>query len=231
MSFFENSVFFGVTISIVAYGVGCVLKDKLKMDIFNPVLISIVAVIAVLACAHIDYDVYYSGAQYLSYLLTPATVCLAVPLYEKIELLKEHWKAIVAGILSGVLTTLLCVLAMSLIFGFSHEEYVTFLPKSITTAIGMGVSEELGGYVTITVAIIIITGVLGNIVAPFVCKAFRIQDPSCQRNCNRYGVPCDRYFQSYGNGRDRRSDEQSVNCGIGTFNCSRRIDICTVYIR
>ena len=156
MSFFENSVFFGVTISIVAYGVGCVLKDKLKMDIFNPVLISIV---------------------YLSYLLTPATVCLAVPLYEKIELLKEHWKAIVAGILSGVLTTLLCVLAMSLIFGFSHEEYVTFLPKSITTAIGMGVSEELGGYVTITVAIIIITGVLGNIVAPFVCKAFRIQDP------------------------------------------------------
>ena len=152
MSFFENSVFFGVTISIVAYGVGCVLKDKLKMDIFNPVLISIVAVIAVLACAHIDYDVYYSGAQYLSYLLTPATVCLAVPLYEKIELLKEHWKAIVAGILSGVLTTLLCVLAMSLIFGFSHEEYVTFLPKSIT-------------------------GVLGNIIAPFVCKAFRIQDP------------------------------------------------------
>ena len=96
------------------------------MDIFNPVLISIVAVIAVLACAHIDYDVYYSGAQYLSYLLTPATVCLAVPLYEKIELLKEHWKAIVAGILSGVLTTLLCVLAMSLIFGFSHEEYRIF---------------------------------------------------------------------------------------------------------
>ena len=90
MSFFENSVFFGVTISIVAYGVGCVLKDKLKMDIFNPVLILIVAVIAVLACAHIDYDVYYSGAQYLSYLLTPATVCLAVPLYEKIELVKDR---------------------------------------------------------------------------------------------------------------------------------------------
>lgn len=177
MSFFENSVFFGVTISIVAYGVGCVLKDKLKMDIFNPVLISIVAVIAVLACAHIDYDVYYSGAQYLSYLLTPATVCLAVPLYEKIELLKEHWKAIVAGILSGVLTTLLCVLAMSLIFGFSHEEYVTFLPKSITTAIGMGVSEELGGLVTITVAVIIITGVLGNVIAEAVLKVAKIEEP------------------------------------------------------
>lgn len=177
MSFFENSVFFGVTISIVAYGVGCILKDKLKMDIFNPVLISIVAVIAVLACAHIDYDVYYSGAQYLSYLLTPATVCLAVPLYEKIELLKEHWKAIVAGILSGVLTTLLCVLAMSLIFGFSHEEYVTFLPKSITTAIGMGVSEELGGLVTITVAVIIITGVLGNVIAEAVLKVAKIEEP------------------------------------------------------
>lgn len=78
MSFFENSVFFGVTISIVAYGVGCVLKDKLKMDIFNPVLISIVAVIAVLACAHIDYDVYYSGAQYLSYLLTRMSCCAII---------------------------------------------------------------------------------------------------------------------------------------------------------
>ena len=109
--------------------------------------------------------------------MTPSTVCLAVPLYEKIELLKEHWKAIVAGILSGVLTTLLCVLAMSLIFGFSHEEYVTFLPKSITTAIGMGVSEELGGLVTITVAVIIITGVLGNVIAEAVLKVAKIEEP------------------------------------------------------
>ena len=130
-----------------------------------------------LAAAGIDYDVYYSGAQYLSYLLTPATVCLAVPLYEKLEVLKKNWRAILIGIVSGVLTTLLCILAMSLMFGLSHEEYVTLLPKSITTAIGMGVSEELGGYVTLTVAVIIITGVLGNIFAPLICRVFRIREP------------------------------------------------------
>ena len=115
--------------------------------------------------------------RFLSYLLTPATMCLAVPLYEKLEVLKKNWRAILIGIVSGVLTTLLCILAMSLMFGLSHEEYVTLLPKSITTAIGMGVSEELGGYVTLTVAVIIITGVLGTIFAPLICRVFRIREP------------------------------------------------------
>lgn len=177
MEAFHNSVFFGVTVSIVAYGLGCLLKNKFKLAIFNPLLISIIITILILLVSHIDYDTYYTGAKYLSYLLTPATVCLAVPLYEKLELLKSNWKAILAGILSGVLTTLCCILVMSLIFGLSHEEYVTFLPKSITTAIGMGVSEELGGYVTLTVAVIIITGILGNILAPFICKWFHIREP------------------------------------------------------
>ena len=153
------------------------LQNRFKLALFNPLLISVAATIAVLAAAGIDYDVYYSGAQYLSYLLTPATVCLAVPLYEKLEVLKKNWRAILIGIVSGVLTTLLCILAMSLMFGLSHEEYVTLLPKSITTAIGMGVSEELGGYVTLTVAVIIITGVLGNIFAPLICRVFRIREP------------------------------------------------------
>ena len=177
MSFFENSVFFGVVISLLAYGAGSLLQNRFKLALFNPLLISVAATIAVLAAAGIDYDVYYSGAQYLSYLLTPATVCLAVPLYEKLEVLKKNWRAILIGIVSGVLTTLLCILAMSLMFGLSHEEYVTLLPKSITTASGMGVSEELGGYVTLTVAVIIITGVLGNIFAPLICRVFRIREP------------------------------------------------------
>ena len=177
MEAFHNSVFFGVTVSIVAYGLGCLLKNKFKLAIFNPLLISIIITILILLVSHIDYDTYYTGAKYLSYLLTPATVCLAVPLYEKLKLLKSNWKAVLAGILSGVLTTLCCILVMSLIFGLSHEEYITFLPKSITTAIGMGVSEELGGYVTLTVAVIIITGILGNILAPFICKWFHIKEP------------------------------------------------------
>lgn len=177
MSFFEDSVFFGMIVSVAAYGLGSLLHKKFKLAIFNPLLISIILVIVILAVSHIDYDVYYSGAKYLSYLLTPATVCLAVPLYEKLELLKNNWKAIFAGITAGVLASLCCILVMSLICGLSHEEYVTFLPKSITTAIGMGISEELGGYVTLTVAVIIITGVLGNMFAPAICRICRIQEP------------------------------------------------------
>ena len=86
-------------------------------------------------------------------------------------------RAVMCGIISGVLTSLITILVLALFFGLTHEEYVTLLPKSITTAIGMGVSEELGGYVTITVAVIIITGVIGNILAEFICKIFRIEEP------------------------------------------------------
>lgn len=172
-----SSVFFGVMVSVLTYELGNFLKRKFHLAIFNPLLVSVAAVIGMLVIFRVDYDSYYNGAQYLSYLLTPATVCLAVPLYEQITLLKKHFKAILGGILSGVLTSLVSILAMSAVFGLSHEEYVTLLPKSITTAIGMGVSEELGGIVTITVAVIVITGVLGNMIGEAVFRLFRIEEP------------------------------------------------------
>ena len=176
-NFLENSVFFGVFISIITYEIGVLIKKKLKLAIFNPLLISIALIIVFLLAFHIKYNVYESGAQYLSYFLTPATVALAVPLYEQIEPLKKNWKAIVAGILSGALTSALCVLAVALIFQLDHKQYVTLLPKSITTAIGMGLSEEIGGIVTITVAVIVVTGVIGNMFAESICKLFHITDP------------------------------------------------------
>lgn len=177
MELFEHSAYFGVAVSLLSYGLGTVLKKKFKWAIFNPLLIAIAVTIVFLAVTRMDYSVYYESAKYLSWLLTPATVCLAVPLYEKLELLKKNWKAVMAGIVSGVLTTLLSVLGLSVLFALSHEEYVTFLPKSITTAIGMGISEELGGQVTLTVAVIILTGILGNMAAPAICRLFRITEP------------------------------------------------------
>ena len=113
----------------------------------------------------------------MSYLLTPATVSLAIPLYRQMEILKKNFKAIILSVLAGSITSMGVILVMAMLFGLSHEEYVTLLPKSITTAIGMGVSEELGGYVTITVAVIIVTGILGNIIGETVCKVFRIKNP------------------------------------------------------
>ena len=172
-----QSAFFGVFISLAAYEVGAVLKKKLGFSILNPLLISVCLVMLALPFLHVKYEVYAEGAQYLSYLLTPATVCLAVPLYRQLELLKRHWKAVLLGIGAGTLASMLGVLVLSALFGLSHSQYVTLLPKSITTAIGMGLSEEMGGAVTITVAVIIVTGIFGNIIAELVCKAARLEEP------------------------------------------------------
>lgn len=175
--FFQSSMFAGVALSLVSYLIGMLLKKKFKLGIFNPLLIAIVVSIIVLLIGKVDYKVYNEGAKYLSWLLTPATVCLAIPLYEQWGLLKKNFKAVLLGLVAGVVASLGTVYVLSLIMGLSHKDYVTLLPKSITTAIGMGVSEELGGYVTITVAVIVVTGVLGNMAGALVCKIFRITEP------------------------------------------------------
>lgn len=170
-----NSSTVGVVISILGYEIGLFLKSKYKNALLNPLLISIAFVMIFILIFHIDYDSYNESAKYLSYLLTPATVCLAIPLYQQLELLKQNFLAVFSGIVAGVITSLGSVFILSMIFQLSHEEYVTLLPKSITTAIGMGISEELGGIVNITVAVIIITGVLGNVMAESICKLFKIK--------------------------------------------------------
>ena len=174
---FRDSLYAGVTLSLAAYMLGVLLKKRFRLGIFNPLLISIAISIVVLLLGKIDYEVYNDSAKYLGYLLTPATVCLAIPLYEQWELLKKNYKAVLLGLLAGAVTSLSTVFVLSRICALSHEEYVTFLPKSVTTAIGMGISEELGGYVTITVAVIILTGVFGNVAGEMICRMLRIKDP------------------------------------------------------
>ncbi|MBR3753207.1 MAG: LrgB family protein [Ruminiclostridium sp.] len=178
--FASNSLFFGMALSLAAYGVGVFLRSRWKFALFNPLLVAIVLVVAFLVGFHIDYDTYMEGARYISYLLTPATVCLAVPLYQQFSLLKKNAKAVLLGIAAGVLASLCVILGLCILFALDHTMYVTLLPKSITTAIGIGVSEELGGIQSLTVVVIIITGVLGNIFAELICKVFRITNPIAQ---------------------------------------------------
>ena len=175
--FVQSSAYFGVVLTFVSYAIGVFLNKKTKCALVNPILVSVVLVIAVLVIARIDYDAYYESAKVISFFLTPTTVCLAVPLYEKLHLLRHNAIAILVGILSGVLASLVSIFVMAELFNFSHTEYVTFLPKSITTAIGIGVSEELGGMVTLTAAVIIVTGMTGNILAPFLLRLIRVTDP------------------------------------------------------
>lgn len=171
-----NAAYFGVTISLAGYAFGLWLKKKINKPFANPLLISILLVMGALVVLKIDYDVYNESAKYLSYLLTPATVCLAIPLYQQLELLKKHFKAVIGGLTAGVASSLFSVWGLSFLFRLTHEQYVSLLPKSITTAIGMGVSQELGGIVTLTVASIILTGVLGAVIGEAVCKLFRIKN-------------------------------------------------------
>ncbi len=229
-NFIENSVFLGAVLSLVAYEAGMLLKRKFKLAIFNPLLIAILCVMGVLSLLGIDYDTYNEGGKYISYLLTPATVCLAVPLYRQMNLLKKNIKAVVLGIVSGVLASLVSVLALAWLFGLSHEEYVTLLPKSITTAIGMGVSEELGGIVTITVAVIIITGVLGNMIAEAVCRIARINEPIAKGLALGTSAHAIGTAKAMETGRSGRRYEQSGHCSGRASYSGGSFCFCSVFM-
>ena len=169
--------FLGVFISVGSYVLGLWLKRKTNSPLANPLLISIILVIAFLLITGMSYKSYKESCSMISYLLTPATVCLAVPLYEQFEQLKQNYKAVLSGIIAGTLTSLCCILLMAITLGISHQAYVSLLPKSITTPIGIGVSNELGGFVPVTVVSIVITGVLGNVIAEQFLKLLRIDNP------------------------------------------------------
>lgn len=174
---FSESMYFGFVITTGAYLLGLWLKKKTRLAVMNPLLVAVILVMLCLVAFRIDYSVYQAGSQYVSYLLTPATVCLAIPLYKQLKLLRDNLAAVFGGILSGVAASALSIFGLCKLFGLGHEYYVTLLPKSITTAIGMGVSEEAGGIVVLTVVSIIITGILGNVIGEAVFRLFRISDP------------------------------------------------------
>lgn len=162
----DSSAVWGVLLTLAAFGLGVLINKRTGKAIFNPLLLGTAFVIVVLSVLNIPYDTYAASASPISYLLLPATVSLAVPLYEKWDLLCKNLVAIVAG-----------VLALALLLDLNHEQYITLLPKSVTTAISMDVSRELGGIATLTGAIVILTGIVGALAAETVCKVFRITNP------------------------------------------------------
>lgn len=170
-------LYFGMFISVFAYLIGMWLKKKLGWGILNPLLAAILLLIAFLKGTGISYSEYNEGACYISYFLTPATVCLAIPLYKQLELLKKNLTAVILAITSGVIGSAASIFFMSMLFRLDHVSYVSLLPKSITTAIGMGVSEEAGGIVTLTIVSIIITGIFGNIIAEAWFRLIGITEP------------------------------------------------------
>ena len=177
MTIFASTVYWGVLMSVGSYIICSYIQKKMKIFFLNPLLFSTIFTILFLIIFKIDYQAYYKKSNFLCYLLSPATVCLAIPLYEQISILKKHIKAIFFGVASGVIASMSSVLVFSMIFQFSHTMYVTLLPKSITAAIAMSVSQEMGGIPSLTVPIVIMTGITGHIISGKICKIFRINEP------------------------------------------------------
>ena len=168
---------FGILLTLAAFQAGAWLRRKTGSALCNPTLIGGAIVIAVLFFGKIDYAAYSNGARSISYLLTPTTVCLAVPLYRQLDVLKRNFAAIATGILAGILASMLSIFALCRVFSLSHTEYITLLPKSITTAIGMSLAEEYGGFPAITVIAIALTGITGGIVSEKICALMHIKNP------------------------------------------------------
>jgi len=175
--FLHSSSAWGCALTIAAFAAGTFIHKKTKQAWCNPLLIASILVIVLLCALKIPYADYKAGAQPISFLLLPATVSLAVPLYESWEALRKNWIAILAGIAAGTLTSLLSITLMALCLDLTAAQYATLLPKSVTTAIGMDVAAVLGGMAPLASAVIILTGIVGNLVAVFVCRVFRITDP------------------------------------------------------
>lgn len=177
MSALLESPFFGITLTIVAYWLGIQAQKRTGLVICNNMIVSVALIIAVLTLFHIPYESYYQGGSLINMFLGPATACMAVTIYAKVDLLKRNWLPVLAGCLAGVVASVGSVLVMCRLFGLDTAMTASLLPKSVTTPIATAVSEGHGGIASITVAAVIFTGILGNLTAPFLVKLFRVKDP------------------------------------------------------
>lgn len=171
-----SSPSFFIMISLITFEIGCYINKKIKIAILNPLLVSIILLIVFLKCFNISVNEYNTGGQFITFLLAPATVVLAVPLYKKIKLFKANAIPIFIGISLGTIGGIISVIVMCNIFGISRKISLSMIPKSITTPIGMAVSKQIGGIPSITVAAIIITGITGAVIGPTIFKVFHIND-------------------------------------------------------
>lgn len=176
----QQSTYFGAFISILFYWIGYYLQKKLKKPFLNPLLVALVLIIALLSFLQVDYETYQLSAKYITYFLTPATVCLAVPLYKQLTLLKENFAAILIAILAGCISHLIVVAGLSFLFHWNRDFLFSFLPKSVTTPIALGICNETGGMEELTIIGVTIAGLSGSILGPALLKLFHIKNPIAQ---------------------------------------------------
>lgn len=178
--FLQSVPLLALVLTMGAYQIGLFCQKKWKSPILNPILIAVILVIGVLLLTGIPNETYQQDTQILTWLLTPATVCLALPMYEQVKVLRKRLPAILVGVAAGTVTSLVFILVVCRLFAMDDSFTVSLLPKSITTAMGMVLSENAGGMGSLTAAAIIVTGILGSLMGTMLCKLFKITDPVAQ---------------------------------------------------
>ncbi|MBQ9148962.1 MAG: LrgB family protein [Oscillospiraceae bacterium] len=178
--FFSSSSFFFTALTLVAFALASACQKKWKIAVLNPILLSAAVIIVLLKLLDIPNETYQAGCKVLTFLLTPATICLAIAFYEQFQSLRKHLPAVVVGVLAGTVCSIGAIYVMAKLMGLDDAITASLLPKSVTTAIGAALSEEIGGIAAISTAAIIITGIIGNMVGPLLCKVLRLEDPVAQ---------------------------------------------------
>lgn len=177
MTEWTNSPFFGVAISVLAFWIGVKIQKKTGLVVCNPLLIGVILVIGLLLALGIPYENYDQGGSLINLFLSPATTCLAVAIYSKVQLLKENWLPILVGCVVGSLVSMGSILGLCRLFGLDEAMTASLLPKSVTTPIAVSIAQAHGGIPSITVVAVILTGILGSILAPVLIRLFRVKDP------------------------------------------------------
>ena len=178
--FLSSFSLFPLVLTIGAYQFGLWCQKKFKTSLCNPIMIAVLVVLGVLLLFRIPNDTYQQGISAISWLLTPATTCFALPLYNQLKLLKKNLSAILLGVFAGSVTSLFFVLLLCKLFSVNDPLTVSLLPKSITSAIGIVISEENGGFAALTAVTIVFTGIFGGLIGSALCKLLKIEDPISQ---------------------------------------------------
>ncbi|BFK86141.1 LrgB family protein [Pseudoflavonifractor sp. DSM 107456] len=172
-----ESPFFGIALSVIAFWIGIRIQKKTGLVACNPLIIAIVLIVGVLLVFRIPYEAYNQGGALINLFLAPATACLAVSIYTKVELLKQNWLPILVGCAVGSLTSMGSVYALCRLFRLDESLTAALMPKSVTTPIAVSIAGSHGGITSITVVAVILTGILGSILAPTLIRVFRVRDP------------------------------------------------------
>ena len=177
MSELFQSPFFGITLTVAAYALGMKLQKKSGLVICNGLVLAALMIIALLTVFHIPYEDYYVGGSMVNLFLSPATVCVAMSVYAKRDVLKRNLVPVLVGCTVGAATSVLSVWVLCRAFGLDKALTASLLPKSVTTPIATAISQSHGGIVSITAVAVIFTGILGSLCAPMMIRLLRVKDP------------------------------------------------------